>query len=388
MVDCNLLSFISDVTTRENIQVEIALLVSLLLHVFAFGSWQYRATLMKMPILSSVANLLQIVHPATKSSAARTQTITFVEVEEPRAKGAPEKKREEAQRFMETDASQVTGEKPKDAKYYSDKSTVAANPMNPTGKEGETPYLAGKETRAPSAVDVPTPSGVSQPLIVQRGSPGAAASAAKPAPPASPQVAQATPSPQPKAPEQPKEVAPQGLKMVEEEKLAMAPKPAVQPEIVNGGPVPEQSEALASPGAPAVPTVTTEPGTPGREIVARKAKLTAMGISRAGVAAFNVAESPFGAYDKKIIKAVQSRWYALIDRFGMYERAGQVTVHFELLDDGQVQAMQVTENTAGQILALFCEKAIIESGPFDSLPDNLRALVGKEPREASFTFYY
>jgi hypothetical protein len=85
---------------------------------------------------------------------------------------------------------------------------------------------------------------------------------------------------------------------------------------------------------------------------------------------------------------VQSRWYALIDRFGMYERAGAVTIHFELLDDGQVQNLKTTDNTAGQILSLFCEKAILESGPFDPLPDNLRALVGKEPREASFTFYY
>ena len=374
-------------TTRESIPVEVALLVSVLLHAMAFGSWQYRATLARMPVLSSMAKLLQVVRLPIKPSALRPQTITFVEVEEPRAPAAPKKKRAEAQQLMETDASQVTGEKPNDAKYYSDKSTVAANPQNPTGKEGETPYLEGKETRVPSAVDVPTPSGVSQPLIVQPGSPGAAASAAKPAPPASPQVAQAPP-PQPKAPEQPKEVAPQGLKMVEEEKLAMATKPAAQPEMMKNTSASEPSPAAASPGAPAVPTIVIEPGVPGREIVARKAKLTATGISRTGVATFNVAQSPFGAYDKKIIRAVQSRWYALIDRFGMYERAGAVTVHFELLDDGQIRNMKVSDNTAGQILSLFCEKAIIESGPFEPLPDNLRALVGKEPREASFTFYY
>jgi hypothetical protein len=386
MAGGNLVSLIPDVTTRENIPVEIALLVSLLLHVFAFGSWQYRDTLMKMPILSSVAKLLQAAHlPALSTS--RPQTITFVEVEEPRAKAASEKRREEARRFMETDASQITGEKPKDAKYYSDKSTVAANPQNPTGKEGDTPYLEGKETRAPGTIDVPTPSGMSQPLIVQPGSPGVAASAAKPAPAVPPQVARSIP-PKPTPPAQPKEVAPQGLKIVEEQKLAMAPKPAVQPEIVENTSAAASSPAAAAPGAPAVASVVTEPGVPGRELVVRKAKLMATGISRTGVAAFNVAESPFGAYDKKIIRAVQSRWYALIDRFGMYERAGQVTVHFELLDDGQVQEMKVTENTAGQILALFCEKAIIESGPFDPLPDQLRALVGKEPREASFTFYY
>jgi hypothetical protein len=134
--------------------------------------------------------------------------------------------------------------------------------------------------------------------------------------------------------------------------------------------------------------VASDPGTPGREIIARKAHLTAVGVSGTGVAAFNVAESPFGAYDKKIFKAVEGRWFALIDRFGMYERAGTVTVYFELLDDGKIRGMKVSDNTAGQILSLFCEKAIIESGPFDPLPANLRALAGKEPREASFTFSY
>lgn len=358
--------------------VEIALLISLLLHAMAFGTWQYRGTLSRLPLFSAVAKLLQI--SPSSFTAAHPQTITFVEVEEPRAKerqAQREKETEAARRFMETDASQVTGAKPQDAKYYSDKSTVAANPKNPTGKEGDTPYLEGTETHVPSSIDVPTPSGVPQPLIDQRGSPGAAAKAGNPASPA-PKVARTTP--QSKATQPQKQIAQSGLKIVEEQPLAMATKPAT-PEVMTGRSVEED-------GAAGSPTVITQPGAPGRELVARKAKLTATGISRSGIAAFGVLESPFGAYDKKVIRAVQSRWYALIDRFGMYERAGLVTVHFEMLDDGQVQNLKVTDNTAGQILALFCEKAIIESGPFDPLPDNLRALVGKEPREASFTFYY
>jgi outer membrane biosynthesis protein TonB len=379
---------------REDLHVEIALLVSLLLHAFAFGSWQYRATLSRLPGFSSLVRLVQRVHRPEPPAASRVQTITFVEVEEPRAKNPPDKK--QAQQFMETDASQVTGEKPKDTAHYSDKSTVAANPNNPTGKQGDTPYLDGKETRVMNTVDVPTPSGAAAPPIVQPGAPGAPGKPSQASAPPRPNAAPATPQPapvakappQPQVPDQPKEIPPLGIKMVEEQKMAMAPKP----QVVTGADVPvppanatDAAEALPGGGAPAI---VSEPGVPGREIVGHKAKLTATGISRTGVAAFNVAESPFGAYDKKIIRAVQSRWYALIDRFGMYERAGAVTVHFDLLDDGRVQNLTVSDNTAGQILSLFCEKAILESGPFDPLPDNLRALVGKEPREASFTFYY
>jgi hypothetical protein len=50
--------------------------------------------------------------------------------------------------------------------------------------------------------------------------------------------------------------------------------------------------------------------------------------------------------------------------------------------------MKVAENTAGQVLALFCEKAIVESAPFEPLPETLRLLIGKQPREVNFTFYY
>ena len=354
----------------------VALLASLLLHVSAYETWEHHEALLGVPIVSSIIKWLEV--PSLPFTAAHPQTITFVEVEEPRAKerqAQREKETEAARRFMETDASQVTGEKPKDANYYSDKSTVAANPKNPTGKEGDTPYLDGKETRVASTMDVPTPSGVSQPLIVQPGSPGSAANAGQPVAP-TPKVAR---TPQPRATPLPKQVAPTGLKLVEEKQMAMAQKPAAAT---------EETAGREMGGAAGSPAIIAQPGAPDREIVARKLNLKATGISRSGIAAFNVAESPFGAYDKKIIKAVQSRWYALIDRFGMYERAGLVTVHFEMLDDGQVQNLKVTDNTAGQILALFCEKAIIESGPFDPLPDNLRALVGKEPRDASFTFYY
>ena len=363
---------------RENLHVEIALLVSLMLHAFAFGSWQYRTVLMKFPLFSPLARIVNVVHLSQKLAAPQVQTITFVEVDDPRTKAQRDKEKE-AKRFMETDASQVTGEKPKNAKYYSDKSTVAANPHNPTRKEGETPYLEGKETRVMGTVDVPSQSGAATPPIVQPGSPGAPGKTAPP--PSAPTPPQA----QRKLQEQPKEVSPLGVKVVEEQQVAMAPKTAVQPEAAASSEVPVPPAAAGGGGTPAV---VSEPGVPGREIIARKAHLTAVGVSRTGVAAFNVEESPFGAYDKKIFKAVQSRWYALIDRFGMYERAGAVTVHFELLDDGQIRNMKVSDNTAGQILSLFCEKAIIESGPFEPLPDNLRALVGKEPREASFTFYY
>jgi hypothetical protein len=373
---------------RENLNVEIAVLLSLLLHLLAFGSWQYRATLMKLPLFSLLPKFVHVVHPPERTTPQQVQTLTFVELATPRAVAPEVKKGDEAKQFMETDPSQVTGEKPKDTKYYSDKSTVAANPNNPTGKTGGTPYLNGSETRVPNTVDVPTPSGTPAPLIRQPGSPSTAPSASKPAPNVAQATPKTTPPPQPKTQEQPKEAAPLGLKMVEEQKVAMAQKPVVQPQVVTSATVPEVPAADTAAAAPGSPAIVTEPGVPGREIVARKAHLTVAGVSRSGIAAFGVAESPFGAYDKKLIKAVQSHWYALIDHYGIYESADVVTVKFALLDDGQVRDVTSTDSGQSRILSLFCEKAIIESGPFDPLSDELRALIGKEPREINFTFYY
>jgi hypothetical protein len=370
---------------RENLPVEIAFLLSLLLHAMAFSSWQYRAALGRLPLFSELSKLMQVVHVQPTPARPQMQTITFVEINEPRAPAQPQK----TKTFMETDASQVTGEKPKNTQYYSDKSTVAANPKNPTGKVGDTPYLEGKETHVMNTADVPTPSGTLAPLIVQPGAPGAPGRAApartaqappQEKPPASPQRPSQTPA-------QPQEVPPVGLKMVEEQKVAQLQPSPPAPTVVTGSevPIPPAAAEMGGGGAPAV---MSEPGVPGRELVSRKARLVTAGVSREGVAAFNVEESPFGAYDKKVVKAIQSRWYQLIDRYGIYESTATVTVYFQLLDDGQVKNVKTTDGSENSILSLFCEKAILESGPFDPWPENLRVLVGKQPREASITFYY
>jgi hypothetical protein len=347
---------------RRYLSTEVALLLSLMLHALAFGTWQYRQVLGQLPLFHQLARLLSAYSsPVRQSNAHAPTTITFVQT--------PTREPEPPRTFMETDESQVTGEQPKDAKYYSDRSTVAANPVNPTDKEGETPYLEGTETRMMSTETVSP-------------RPGAGASQAPPSAPAP--AIPASPPPAPPAPpaskvkndasiEQPKPEA---------QKVAMAPKEIAAP-------------PPSLPPMPATPATPSSGSSSKREIGASKSRLVATGISRYGIAAFNVEESPFGAYDKGIIRAVQSRWYALIEQNGLYERSGQVTLHFKLMPDGTVQndehghpLMKQEENTAGLVLASFCELAILQSAPFTPLPEKLRMLIGNEPREVNFTFYY
>ncbi len=344
--------------TREYLASEIALAISLALHAVAFLTWQQRAALGQFALLRPLARWLTAPAViASKPSARATPTITFIQQPEPR--------RREPRTFMETDETQVTGEEPKDAKYYSDRSTVAANPENPTGKEGDTPYLDGKETRVMSTETVV---------------PGPATPATPATPPASPPPAPPPPPVvEPPKEEPPAKLAEEGRKVVEEKKLVMLDQPPPPP-MARPAPVTLPEPPSAAPAAPS-------PGSR-REIAAIKSKMTASGVGRIGVAAFNVAGSPFGEYDKMLIRAVQSRWYALIEQNGLYERTGTVTLHFNLMQDGSVRDLEVKENTAGEILALFCQKAVVDSAPFAPLPENLRMLIGNDPREVNFTFYY
>lgn len=327
---------IGAVKSREFIASELAILASLILHLLAFFTWAQSDRLARLALFRPLAKLFTapVWAPPSPPAEPPVPTITFVQTPE------------EARTFTETDAKQFTGEEPKQASLYSALSTVAANPENPTGKVGETPYLEGKETRVMSTETVAPSAGL--PVAVPK----------PPAPPP-PQVLD-------KPLEPDKKVADTGVKVVEEKKLVMAEKP------------PE----------PVAPSVPVAPPESHREIAAIRSRMTAVGAGRVGIAAFNVAGSPFGEYDKMLIRAVQSRWYALIEQNRLYERAGTVTLHFNLKADGTVQNMEVKENSAGQILGLFCEKAVVDSAPFAPLPENLQVLIGNDPREVNFTFYY
>jgi hypothetical protein len=183
-------------------------------------------------------------------------------------------------------------------------------------------------------------------------------------------------------------IAETGLKVAEEKNSAMLAQPAALSIESSSVQAPPPSTPVV-PTAPATPVSARPPGTPsGREIAAVKSRLTASGVVRIGVDAFNVEASPFGEYDQKVVKAVQSRWYALIEKYAIYERSGTVTITFELREDGTAQNLQRTENSVGELLASFCEKAILDSTPFEPFPDRLRLLLGNQPREASFAFYY
>jgi hypothetical protein len=366
--------------TRERIHFEVALLASVLLHAATCEIVQYHEVVTRIVRRTPLVRLISALEARQASAIApdkretEMQTLTFIEM--PRT-------------FMETTAEQVTGEEPTSAEFYSDKATAAANRENPTDKPGDTPYLSGSETRMASAADVIPFTGAGSKPVAQPLTTAITPVSAPPLPqaPAPAQNVDVQPAPTELALPQPT-VEP-GSKAAEGKNLAMLVLPS---DAVPLGPSPKPSAIATPPTVPAVSLPARAPGTPGtasdHQIVAVKSRLTASGVARISVDAFNVASSPFGAYDQKIIKAVQSRWYALIDKYSIYERSGAVTITFELRTDGTVYNLRRSENSVGELLALYCEKAILDSTPFEPFPERFRLLLGNQPREGSFTFYY
>jgi hypothetical protein len=107
------------------------------------------------------------------------------------------------------------------------------------------------------------------------------------------------------------------------------------------------------------------------------------------VPSLDVKATPFGAYDAAFIQAVTQRWYDLLDsRQFARDRSGKVVLRFHLNYDGRVSDMVVMQNTVGDLLGYVCQKAVMDPAPFAQWPSDMRAMVGQDYREITFTFYY
>ena len=249
--------------------------------------------------------------------------------------------------FVDVNPAVATAEPPKNTKYYSDKNSRAANPD--TDVDSNIPRITGTQTQVVRTEDVPrTKAFPLQPSL--------------PTPPSAEQLEEARLKPTP----------PPG-------DLVMA-----KPQQV---PIKEVGQATES-----------RPRTL-REAQARQQQRTGLvgekmkqegGVERHAVtSSLDVRATPFGAYDRAIIEAVQNRWYYLLDSGDFArERTGKVVLEFHLNYDGRITDMKVVENTVNELLGLLCQKAILDPAPYDKWPSDMRRMVGADYREVRFTFYY
>ena len=261
--------------------------------------------------------------------------------------------------FVEVDPTHVSPAPPKDAKYYSAANSVAANPD--IRRDTEKPKIEGKQEKIVKTVDV------------------------------------LRPEPQPLQPAQVSKVEtkPELEKNVAQPKLKESLKPGDLALVKPAEPVkPSLGKADTKAGEASERTLPKP-----RTVAEAKARLQNAGLVgekmkmnggvknlRLDSSSLDVRATPFGAYDAKIIHAIQQRWYELLgDRASPH---GKVVLEFRMHPDGRVSELHVVDNEVGELYSLFCQRAVLDPAKYEPWPSDMRRLVGGDFREVRFTFYY
>ena len=324
----------------ERNPLALALALSLILHLLLFGGWRLGKQLGWWRNESSL--LLKwnpnkwLVKPLPKA-----------------LKSSPPPPREIPLSFIEVDPAVAVAAPPKAAKFYSAQNARAAAPDLTV--EAPAPKVDGKQKEVARLENVAKPN----PVPLQ---PAPAPEIAKPVDP---------------APPKPKEAPPLG-------DLATAkPSDAKKP-----------ADKEAEPGAGEAAAVAIDRPRTLAAARARKAMLTGEkmkqegGARQRGQLSFDVRATAFGAYDQAFIAAVQQRWYDLLETTPYTQRSGKVIVEFRLNYDGRISDIKAAGNEVGELLALICQRAILDPAPFARWPNDMRRAIGASYRDVTFTFYY
>jgi outer membrane biosynthesis protein TonB len=294
--------------------------------------------------------------------------------------------------FVNVSPAQATTEAPKDAKFYSDKNSRAANPD--ADKITDIPKIDGKHPEFLKTEDVEHPKFT--PL--QPSPPPQQPKETKPPPPEPPKDKQPPPpqppkDKQPPPPEPPKEKQPPPPEPPKEAQVAAKPKPAYTPgdlTLAKPSPTPRTTEGDASEPKPERPrTIRQALAQMQPNQLAGEKMLQDGGVRRhAEIASLDTKATPFGAYDAALVEAISQRWFTLLDqRDYASDSRGKVVLQFVLHYDGRVTGMDMAENSVGDVLGLICQKAVLDPAPFAVWPSDMRRTLG-DVRHIRFTFYY
>jgi outer membrane biosynthesis protein TonB len=156
---------------------------------------------------------------------------------------------------------------------------------------------------------------------------------------------------------------------------------------------PEAEQNTEIPMPTATPTPTPEPSatppTPASEYRDFQQKTVIRGgINNRGRSAVNAVGTPQGRYKKLLEDAVGSRWYYYMKTKADLVSIGTTSVTFEILADGSIQNLRVTENTTTEATASMALRSIQET-KFPPIPDDLLATLpeGRFTMEETFTIF-
>jgi outer membrane biosynthesis protein TonB len=249
--------------------------------------------------------------------------------------------------FVEVSEAQATPEPPKDAKYYSNKNSRAAN--QESEKNLEAPKIEGKNPELVKTEDVPQQ---------------------KPAP-----LQPTPPKPEPQPPKEERKPPPPEPKA--DWALAKT-EPELRKESTNKVEKPQKPRTVQEARAQLEQ----------KKLPGQRMKLEGGVSLHSKQDALNAKATPFGDYDWALVEAIQSAWYGrLTEQRYASDYRGKVVVTFQLHYDGRITGLSILENTAGSIPSAICEEAITKPVPYNKFPAEMRRVVG-DLRSIQFTFFY
>ena len=165
-------------------------------------------------------------------------------------------------------------------------------------------------------------------------------------------------------------------------KPSAVPQPTLQPAPLTAA---EQFAMLTARPTPAVQP-STAPASAQSAYRPLKERTRISGrITNRGIASVNALGTPLGRYQKFLVDAIGSRWYAFLDRQMDLINIGTTRVVFVVDRSGRVKNLKVVENTANEALANVCIQSIQEA-QFPPMSDDLAATLPAEGLEMDIPF--
>jgi len=108
-------------------------------------------------------------------------------------------------------------------------------------------------------------------------------------------------------------------------------------------------------------------------------------ITNRGVSSVNALGTPLGRYQKRILDAIGSRWYAFVDRQMDLITIGTTRVVFVVDRSGHVKNLKIVENSSNEALANVCIQSI-QDAQLPPMPDELAAMLPPQGMDVDLPF--
>jgi len=111
-------------------------------------------------------------------------------------------------------------------------------------------------------------------------------------------------------------------------------------------------------------------------------------ITNRGISAVNALGTPLGQYQKYVLDAIGSRWYALVEQKNDLVNIGTTDVTFVIDRNGHVKNLKIITNTSNETLANVCIQSI-QDAQLPPMSEDVVAAVRPDglPMEIPFTIF-